>query len=460
MVQFLLKRIALFIPTLLLVALTAFILSKLVPGDPAESMLALQGITPDNPRSGQEYARHYTTLHLNKPLFYCSLKPDFYPKNINALTDRDQRHLVQTLLKQKITYPAIQKYLDARTAFLSQTTTNPEEQALWSDWIHPVRFENDIRQLSTLSKKKLLSQSALHTTAESLISAIQYMHSSQKDFYYPVLYWHGTDNQFHHWLSKILTGDFGISSKDGQAVLPKISTALYRTLLLTLISLLVSVLISVPLGLWSGMKRGSLFDRVNQVVWLIFYAIPVFWLASMLIIYFTSDRFGSWFHIFPAPGLWYIPEGQHVLTTFFQYSHQLILPVICLVANDIAPLSTLVRNNVIAQKSKGYVLMAYAKGLSTKQTLLRHIFPNVMLPLITIIGGRLISGISGALIVEVIFNIPGMGRLMYDSIYAADWNVVFGILILLAIVAIIVLTISDILYAWTDPRIRDKIRKS
>ncbi|HRO73478.1 MAG TPA: ABC transporter permease subunit, partial [Saprospiraceae bacterium] len=93
------------------------------------------------------------------------------------------------------------------------------------------------------------------------------------------------------------------------------------------------------------------------------------------------------------------------------------------------------------------------------QTLYRHIFPNVLLPLITILGGRLAAGISGALIIEVIFNIPGMGRLMYDSIYTADWNVVLGILIVISTITIAVLTITDLMYAWADPRIRTQIQK-
>ena len=187
---------------------------------------------------------------------------------------------------------------------------------------------------------------------------------------------------------------------------------------------------------------------------MIIYAIPVFWLASLLIIYFTSDRYGAWMNIFPSPGLWYIPEGQSMWTTFSMYGSQLILPIICMVANDIALLSTMVRNNVAAEKSKLYVLMAYAKGLSQQQVLTKHILPNVLLPLITIAGSRLAAGLAGALIIEVIFNIPGMGRLMYDSIFAADWNVVFGILVVLSLLTILILLITDVLYAIADPRIK------
>ncbi|MCZ2102377.1 MAG: ABC transporter permease [Chitinophagales bacterium] len=460
MFLFLLKRILLFIPTLGLVAVIAFFLSKLVPGDPADALLTMQGITPDNPRANQEYKRHYEALHLNKPLFYCSIKPDFYPHNIAALSDKDWRNTTQALLQQKIPYIYIQKYLEVRTSFLGILEEHPEEKTIWLDWMNAVRFENDMQQLSHLTTKPKPDTTSLLAQAEQLTIAIQDMQTHQRKRYYPVLHWHGTSNQFHYWIANMVQGDFGISFKDGRSVLPKIKTALSWTLLLTLLSLLISVMISVPLGMWSAIKQGTFWDKINQVIWLIFYAMPVFWLASMLIIYFTSDHYGSWLHIFPTPGIWYIPEGQSIIATFMQYSHQLILPLICLVANDIAPLSTLVRNNILEQQSKGYVLMAYAKGLNAKKTLMHHIMPNVLLPIITIIGGRLIAGISGALIIEVIFNIPGMGRLMYESIYAADWNVVFGILMILAVVSMIVLTISDVLYAWADPRIQTKLSKT
>lgn len=452
MLIFLLKRIFLFVPTLLLIVILAFFLSKMTPADPVETMLQMQGVTQDNNRSKQEYARIYQLLHLDKPDFYFSVIPDFYPDNVSQIIHQDNRHLAKSLLKQRIPYRSILQYLNAKDAFLTTAMADTILSKTLSTVIHKVQFENNVDQLVQMTKIRDTSD----LLDESLVNAIVNMEQSRKSIYYPTFRWHGLDNQFHYWIKNLLKGDFGISSKDSRQVLPKVSIAMTWTLLLTILSLVFSILISVPFGLWSGMKEGSFFDKANRTLWLIFYAIPVFWLASMLIIYFTSDRFGSWMHIFPTPGLWYVPDGQSVLKSFFSFSNQLILPILVLIANDIAPLSTLIRNNVIEQKSKPYVLMAIAKGLSIRQILYKHILPNVMLPLITVVGGRFAASMSGALIVEVIFNIPGMGRLMFDSIYAADWNVVFAILMVLAVIAMLVLTLSDILYAWADPRIRTK----
>lgn len=452
MLIFLLKRIFLFFPTLLLIVILAFFLSKMTPADPVETMLQMQGVTQDNNRYKQEYARIYQLLHLDKPDFYFSVIPDFYPDNVSQIIHQDNRHLAKSLLKQRIPYRSILQYLNAKDAFLTTVLTDTILSKTLSTVIHKVQFENNVGQLVQMTKIRDTSD----LLDESLVNAIVNMEQSRKLIYYPTFHWHGLDNQFHYWIKNLLKGDFGISSKDSRQVLPKVSIAMTWTLLLTILSLVFSILVSVSFGLWSGMKEGSFFDKANRTLWLIFYAIPVFWLASMLIIYFTSDRFGSWMHIFPTPGIWYVPDGQSVLKSFFNFSNQLILPILVLIANDIAPLSTLIRNNVIEQKSKPYVLMAIAKGLSMKQILYKHILPNVMLPLITVVGGRFAASMSGALIVEVIFNIPGMGRLMFDSIYAADWNVVFAILMVLAVIAMLVLTISDILYAWADPRIRTK----
>lgn len=161
--------------------------------------------------------------------------------------------------------------------------------------------------------------------------------------------------------------------------------------------------------------------------------------------------------IFPAPGNWYIPDGQSFVTTISQYSGQLILPVICLAANDIAQVSRVIRNNVVQQKKALYAKFARSKGLTGINTMFRHILPNVLIPMVTLIGGRIPAGLSGALIIEVIFNIPGMGRLMMDSINSYDWNVVFGILIVISFFTILFMILTDILYQIVNPKMKNSM---
>jgi len=277
---------------------------------------------------------------------------------------------------------------------------------------------------------------------------------NKSNFYYPKINWHGFDNQFHQWATNILTGNFGVSLKDGRMVGDKISGALKWTFLLIFLNIFFTTLIAVPAGLYAGYSEGSWFDKISSFFWILLYAIPVFWLASLLIVYCTSDQYGRWMDLFPVPGIWYIPEGQSFVQSLAHFSGQLVLPVICLIANDIAQLSRITRNNVIELKSKLYITYARSKGLDQWQILKNHILPNALLPLITVIGGRIPAGISGSLIIEIIFNIPGMGRLIYESIFSADWNVVFSILLVISIFTILFMLLTDIVYIAVHPKIK------
>lgn len=449
----------LLLPTIFLVMVVAFFLSKSVPGDAADAMLALHGVNLESPSAKVEYERYYKSLNLDKPVFYFSIIPHFYPDNIHSIVSSTERQQVEALLKQKLPFVNAQNYIREKnksslTIIEQIKNLDSAKQEDIKSLLSKANFETDIDKIPThwMSIKKNLPDSTVQNVDIFAIS--EKLTSSVVNFYYPVLRWHGFTNQFHVWIVKVLHFDLGISIKDGRLVAQKILSAFKWTLLLSLINVFFSTLIAIPSGVLAGYKPGSWMDKFLGVFWLLLYSIPVFWLASMLIVYCTSSRYGVWLDIFPVPGLWYIPDGQSMWSTIVQYSHQLILPVICLVANDIAQLSRIVRNNVIEQKYKMYVLMAKAKGVSDLKLLTNHIVPNVMIPLITVIGGKLPAGLSGALIIEVIFNIPGMGRLMYNSIFHADWNVVFGILIVVSLATMLVMLISDILYAYANPKIK------
>jgi peptide/nickel transport system permease protein len=439
--------------------IVAFFLSKMVPGDAAESLMHLHGVQAESNNAKIEYERNYTLLGLDKPIFYFTILPNFYPDNINSIISATDRELIDGLLKQKLPYHAIHEYMDAKTqsikiiqAWNQNGSFSSQEEV--KKMISDVAFASEANQIKHIwTKIKKVIPDSVITKCNAFQSA-EILAKSKINWYYPTLRWHGIDNQFHQWASGLLRGDLGISIKDGGKVSKKILSALQWTFLLSVINLILSSLIAIPSGMIAGFNVGSWYDKISGFIWLLLYSIPVFWLASLLIVYCTSGKYGTWLNIFPVPGLWYIPEGQNIWTTISQYSHQLVLPIICLVANDIAQLSRIVRNNVIEQKSKMYVLMAKAKGVGDFGLLTQHIFPNILIPLITVLGGKLPSGLAGALIIEVIFNIPGMGRLMYNSIFSADWNVVFGILIMVSIITMLAMLITDLLYAYVNPKIK------
>ena len=454
MTGYVLKRIVLVVPTLLMVMITAFFLSKLVPGDAASALLVLQGIQPDGPNAAKEYERNYKNLKLDRPTFYFSVLPDFYPENIHQIASATKRKQVSDFLLRKFNYTDIMTYMSVRDQCV-QSASMFKNDTLINENVSILVFETEPDKLKTAIHHLIQnSPSDLSLKITKLKTSLDDMILNKSGLYYPKIYWHGLNNQFHMWIKDIFAGNFGISLKDGRLVWDKIASALKWTAILILLNVILSTLISIPAGLYAGYKENGWFDRISSFVWLLLYSTPVFWLASLFIIFCTSDRYSSFLNIFPVPGTWYIPEGQGFFRTLGQFSGQLVLPVICLVANDLAQLSRITKNNTVEQKSKLYVTMAKAKGLNQWQILTKHILPNVLLPLITIIGGRIPAGLSGALIIEIVFNIPGMGRLMYESIFSSDWNVVFGILLIVSVFTIQFMLFTDIIYAVVNPKIK------
>jgi ABC-type dipeptide/oligopeptide/nickel transport system permease component len=170
--------------------------------------------------------------------------------------------------------------------------------------------------------------------------------------------------------------------------------------------------------------------------------------------YFTSDRYGM--NLFSPPGNWVIEEDISFIRQVLSQGNQLLLPVLCLVINDIAFFSKIVRSRILDESKKLYVIMAKARGLSAGTILSKYIMPNTLITLITSILSMIPAGISGSLLIEVIFNIPGMGRLMYESIQIGDWSVVYGVVSIIGSVTIVSIIIGDIIYGLINPIISEQ----
>lgn len=461
MLFYVVKKVLLIIPTVILVMVLAFFLSKLTPGDAAESLMTIQGVLPQNSNSTHVYETNYKQLHLDKPDFYLSVQPDFFPENINSIITPSKRKEVKTFLYQKYNFEQIIQYQKDRDSYVKSIPEMLQDTLLSIDVKNKIEASRKLLFTTSIDDIQNIIKSisdvpaiASNNSFLSLKASIEELKSHKKTSYFPNIVWHGSNNQFHLWASGLFTGNMGVSIKDGRKVADKIGPALKWTMLLLILNLIFTILIAIPTGVYSGYEKDSFFDGFSNFFWLMLYSMPVFWLASMLIIYFTSDTYGTWLNIFPPPGSWVMTEDMGLMEMIGRFSGQLVLPIICLVANDIAYLSRLTRNNIIFQQMKGFVSMAKAKGLDDRKILTRHILPNALIPIITIIAGSIPAGLSGSLIIEVIFNIPGMGRLMFDSIYSSDWNVVFGILIIISIFTIIFLLLADLLYGWLNPKIK------
>mgnify|MGYP001339376527 CR=1 FL=1 len=468
--KYVLLRLILVLPTVLIVCVIAFFMSRAVPGDQADAVLLLRGVNPefsqgDNP----EYSSVYVSEKLHLPLFYFSVLPDFYPENIRSITNKYRRNTIIALLHQKYPFRIIQQFLDERDSFvklMSGQLNSPDNKSMESGHVlnadslnqalyilsgmqfaeMPDDITAALRQLEGLMGIQFQQQSI------TLKEAVQNMDHTKRKYYYPKMYWHGTQSQFHQWLSGMLKLEMGVSMKDGQPVWNKIVAAMKWTLTLLVLNLILTLIISVPLGIYSGQFPGTLFDKWTGITSIALYSIPVFWLASMLIIFFTTSDYGM--KVFDISGIYNFDGSKDFLSALVRNADHLILPVICLVLNDIAYLSRLVRSGFLKEKTNLYGLFARTKGLTERDVAYKHILPNTLIPLVTLIAGSIPSALAGTLVVEVIFNIPGMGRLMHNSIFSADWNVVFAILIVISIVTALIFLLADLMYIRLNPKIK------
>ena len=252
--------------------------------------------------------------------------------------------------------------------------------------------------------------------------------------------------QFFLWAWNLLRGDFGDSLiRKGIPVRQMIFEAIPVTGILNVTSLALALLVAIPAGIIAGVRRNSTFDYGTAVGSTLGVALPNFWLALMLIVLFAL-YVPLWFGELPLIGR--IPPFG--LKSWQGY----ILPVLVLTTEQMAVLTRVMRASTLEVLTQDYVRTAYAKGLPNVIVLVRHAVRNALLPVVTVIGFRIAFILSGTIVVETIFAIPGIGRLFTDSIFRLDYQVVQSLVVVLAVLVVVVNLLTDLTYAIIDPRIR------
>ncbi|HOE32499.1 MAG TPA: ABC transporter permease [Smithella sp.] len=257
--------------------------------------------------------------------------------------------------------------------------------------------------------------------------------------------------QYGSWLKKISRGDLGVSfSSDHRPVADKIMERLPITILINFLSLVIILAVAVPIGVLSAVHQDSLFDKVTTVLVFIGFAVPTFWLALLLMIFFGIHL--GWLPISGLRSLNY--EYLNVWNQLIDLAKHLVLPVFVSAFGGLAGLSRYMRANMLEVIRQDYIMTARAKGLSERDVIYRHALHNALLPAITIMGLSIPGLIGGSVIFETIFAIPGMGQLFYMSVMARDYPTIMGILLIGAILTLVGNLIADVSYAVADPRIR------
>lgn len=255
--------------------------------------------------------------------------------------------------------------------------------------------------------------------------------------------------QYLHWGRGLLQGDWGTSFNTGQPVLTVIMDRLSTTLLLTGLAFVLTILISIPIGLLSAIRQYSLFDYFSTGISFFGISIPSFW-SSLMLLYVFSFTLG-WL---PSVGLTDLRRDLTGGAAMWDRIEHLILPVSVLALTSTASLTRYVRAAMLDVLGQDYIRTAHAKGLRQTAVLLIHAFRNAATPIITVVATELPDLFIGAVIVESVFAISGMGRLFVDSANLRDYPVLMGILLLASLLVIACNIVADLMYGVVDPRIR------
>lgn len=448
MLRYALRRLTYLPLSLFLLSLVCFGLQQITPGDPVTYLLPETSVrsSETDPRVYERtYRRAAASMGYDLPLFYFSVNNAALPDTLHRILRPQERAGLRALTLRYGNWPLVQQYF--RT--LRQGARGPDIPGDVQASIRRLLLQDDPeriqRQVATLASAGVAND-VVRAHRELVEGAIR------SHLLLPAFRWHGAANQYHRWASRMLRGDFGISYLSRRPVSAQIGRAFRRTALLNGITLLVVYLIALPLGLYAAGYRGGRFDRWSTVILFILFGLPSFWIATLLANFFTTPAYGmDWF---PSMGFGDVTEDASIWTAVITKAKYLFLPVLCLAYPSWAYVSRHLRRSALGELQKAYVTTARLKGLSWGTILWGHVFRNASFPIITLLGGIFPALLAGSVLIEKIFNIPGMGLLLFDSAVNRDWPIVIALVLLNGILTALGLLVADLGYALADPRVQ------
>ncbi len=492
MLQYIVKRILIFIPTLIVITLLGFIISINAPGDPVERMVSSSqnnGEQGAQSISQKEQKKFWCSkLGLDLPVFYFSLTSLACPDTLYKIYDKNEREALGRLISKYGNWQEIQKYYSSLIRFNEFQLVFVADSNLLKQYDKSAVLEtmNQIRFESSALKASYESSviEAKNIKISNLISSYPFLSSLKPAFelvkqnyysieknsstwknYVPRIAFYGFQNQYHRWLfgdggkfSKglLFHGDFGTSYVTHQPIADVIYSKIGWSLFFSMLSVLLAYLVSIPIGVKAAANRGGRFDKISSLVLFLLYSMPSFWLATLLIMTFANTDVLHWL---PAsgvkPALGY-PDGAsffEMMKISFPY---IILPAICYTYSSFAFLSRTMRVSMIEIVNQDYIRTAKAKGLTENKVIWKHGFRNALLPIITVFANVFPAAIGGSVIIESIFTIPGMGSETIYAIQNNNYPMIIAVLTITGFLTLIGYLISDILYAIVDPRISFK----
>jgi len=398
---------------------------------------------------------YYHKYSLDVPNFYIGLRHPNVPDTLERITPFSHRTFQEALLWECHDWPKIQAYTKKILDLCREISILPNST--------PYKKQILIAGLDMMSAPpnsavgSIKMSSSLQSKFKNISVDYQELMTTKAPLgFFPHLQWNGKNCQFHNWIKQLFGGQGFISSVDGSAVWQKIWAAFKWTFILGTLSLLFSFIGAIVLGKKIAVKQYNAQSKFADIILLWMYVLPSFWVASMAIRFLADPSKTGGFTIFPPGGTGIENSNDNFLVIIFNTAWHLVLPVICLTYPLMAYLTAHFKKGVLQSMSTAYFTTAISKGLNLNKALNQHAIPINAYTLIQFFGGIMPALLSGALIIEVIFNIPGLGRLAYQSVLAKDWNCILGIVLVNCIVVLLSQLLADAISQKLDPRTTDQ----
>ena len=249
--------------------------------------------------------------------------------------------------------------------------------------------------------------------------------------------------QYFNWVKGAVQGELGYSYYQNRQVASVLRDKLEATLTMALLAMTISLALAIPMGIIGALKRASLIDQGTRAFTAITLAIPQFWLGILMLL--ASSRWFGW-----SPPIIY----DSFLSNPAGNLSQMAMPAVAVALASAAIISRLVRSMMLEVLREDYVRTARAKGLVERVVILRHTIRNAFIPVLTMSAYHFSFILSGVVVIENVFNIPGLGRQILMSVFARDYDMVVGIILAFTVILFVWILITDLLYSWVDPRIR------
>ncbi len=446
---FLLRRLATFVPTLCLVLIATFAAANLVPAVPVASESAEMG------QRFHDQVRAFRELFgFDQPVFL-NLRWRTTPADVRAALERSiELQAADAIAAQRAQddVAELERFAVAGALDVALDAGAPDRlrDAALAVLPRAARLPAADRVRLAVEKPLTAEERAARVEAWRAWRAAQ-SQPAETGFFERARITFG-ETRFATYLARIARLDFGVSTVDREPVLPTLFGRLRFSLGLSLTSILLAYLFAVPLGVFTAARRGARSERGVTLVLFCLYSLPVYFAATLLLRFLTV---GEPFRWFPTGGYATLDsDGWPLWKRAADVAWHLALPVVCLTYGSFTLLSRYVRGSMLEALDSDYVRTARAKGASRARVVWRHALRNALLPVLTLLGNVLPAVFSGAVIVEIVFEIPGMGTYIYRSIAEQDLNAILATTLVGAVLTLVGFLVSDVAYALADPRIR------